>query len=178
LPCGCHAPRCRPRLKAAIGTARRASRQSRLAPAARLTDSARLLASPLMLRSEAVSPEPPPWPPHRSPVAVAPRRRLPYAGVVPLSAHRAALSPSRAVAEQHRRCALAPCTARCMGRPSWATHAGRAHTVHLGRVWFRPRGTQIVFYIFLIYSISCKFKNLCRIHLNSENYEPNFVGRV
>jgi hypothetical protein len=53
-----------------------------------------------------------------------------------------------------------------------------ARTVHLGRAWFRPRGTQIDFDIFLIYSIHYKFKNLCSIHLNSENYETNLVGKV
>jgi hypothetical protein len=53
-------------------------------------------------------------------------------------------------------------------RPTWpwAAHAGRAQ--------WQP----VKFFYFLIYSIRCKFKNLCRIHLNSKNYETNFVGRV
>jgi hypothetical protein len=34
----------------------------------------------------------------------------------------------------------------------------------------------IYFSIFRLYSNPCKFKDLCRIHLNSENYETNFIG--
>jgi hypothetical protein len=55
---------------------------------------------------------------------------------------------------------------------------GHACTVHLGRALFRPSGSQFKFSIFWIYSIPCKFKNLCRIHLNSEKYETNFVVKV
>jgi hypothetical protein len=66
-----------------------------------------------------------------------------------------------------------------------AAHAGRC------RRSCRPRGTAPLghgqgidplalfrhfFSIFRIYSNPCKFKNLCRIRLNSENYETNFVG--
>jgi hypothetical protein len=65
-------------------------------------------------------------------------------------------------------------------RPSWAAPRvamGRARAVQLGRARFRPSGTRSRFSIFRIYSIPCKFKNLCRIHLNSENYETNFVRK-
>jgi hypothetical protein len=48
-------------------------------------------------------------------------------------------------------------------------------TVHLG---VSAQWHPVKFYYFLIYSIHCKFKNLCRIHFNSENYETNFVGKV
>jgi hypothetical protein len=67
---------------------------------------------------------------------------------------------------------------RCARGLSRRRGRGPSTTVHLGRAWFRPRGTQIDFFYFLIYSILCKFKNLCKIHLNSENYETNFVGKV
>jgi hypothetical protein len=88
---------------------------------------------------------------------------------------RAAVGSSITVVAEPRRRHAAP-SPRVRAVPHVA--ARRARTVHLGRAWFRPRGTQIDFYIFLIYSIHCKFKNLCRIHLNSENYETNFVGKV
>jgi hypothetical protein len=63
----------------------------------------------------------------------------------------------------------------------WAEPTPRAWakcTVYLSRAWFRPSGSRSKFSIFRIYSIPCKFKNLCRIHLNSENYETNFLGKV
>jgi hypothetical protein len=68
---------------------------------------------------------------------------------------------------------------RLCGRgPCAPVAAGRARTVRLGRARFQPSGTRLNFYYFLIYSIHCKFINLCRIQLNSENYERNFVGKV
>jgi hypothetical protein len=71
-----------------------------------------------------------------------------------------------------------------LGRPS-AAHTGHAPRGCRPR-WHCASGPSAVsaqwhpvkFYYFLIYSIHCKFKNLCRIHLNSENYETNFVGKV
>jgi hypothetical protein len=93
----------------------------------------------------------------------APYRRLPH-GPRPARQARAA------------RCAHGP-RALC----TWAELMPRAWakcTVHLGRAWFRPSGSRFKFSIFRIYSNPCKFKNLCRIHLNSENYETNFFGEV
>jgi hypothetical protein len=40
----------------------------------------------------------------------------------------------------------------------------------------REHWPLICFAIFQLYSNPCKFKKLCRIRLNSENYEINFVG--
>jgi hypothetical protein len=56
-------------------------------------------------------------------------------------------------------------------------HCGRGPhvTVQLGRMRIRPSDSRINFSIFLIYLNPCEFKNLCRIRLNSENYETNFV---
>jgi hypothetical protein len=67
---------------------------------------------------------------------------------------------------------------RCARGPSRRRERGPSATVQLGRARFRPSDTRISFSNFRIYSNSCKFKNLCRIHLNSENYETNFVGKV
>jgi hypothetical protein len=169
------------------------SRQSRLA---------RTTAAPT---ASCASPSPRP-PRTRRPTAPAqsPRRsrRRPHAGgrLFLTVSHAPAPCRRRLVEQRRHRAAPPPCSAaaaRSCHAPrvvradrGWAAPAprmrtvprvaaGRARTVHLGREWFRPRGTQIDFYfIFLIYSIHCKFKNLCRIHLNSENYETNFVGKV
>jgi hypothetical protein len=59
---------------------------------------------------------------------------------------------------------------RAVSRP----HAWAAARATLGRGRIRPM-TLLYFFIFWIPSNQCKFKNLCRIHLNSENYETNFV---
>jgi hypothetical protein len=64
-----------------------------------------------------------------------------------------------------------------------ATGAGRApalrtRAVQLGRARIQPSAPGLNFINFLIYSIHYKFKNLCTIDLNSENYETNFVGNV
>jgi hypothetical protein len=59
----------------------------------------------------------------------------------------------------------------CVNGPRRHCGCGPRVTVQMGRARIR----QINFSIFRIYSIPCKFKNLCRILLNSENYETNFV---
>jgi hypothetical protein len=74
-------------------------------------------------------------------------------------------------------------------RPAWSWAVPRmavdhAHTVRAGHgrcaVGPRPRIRPIDLRIVLLFSeyiqILSKFKNLCRIHLNLENYETNFVG--
>jgi hypothetical protein len=87
--------------------------------------------------------------------------------------------------------------ATCMGRaqqdrgPRALCKPGRANTVQTGHVGTMAVGCALVchwatvdsarwplnyFSIFQIYSNPYKFKNLCRIHLNLENYETNFVG--
>jgi hypothetical protein len=109
---------------------------------------------------------PPPAMPRRAPGSVdrtgVPRAALAEAG--PTSTGRASV--------------LNAGRAHCACGPSLCHERGPSATVQLGRAWFQPRGTQIKFYYFLIYSIHCKFKILCRIHMNSENYETNFVGKV
>jgi hypothetical protein len=52
----------------------------------------------------------------------------------------------------------------------------RPHCAYGPSVISAQRHSNCFFY-FLIYSIHCKFKNLCRIHLNSENHETNFFGK-
>jgi hypothetical protein len=94
------------------------------------------------------------------------------------------------IPSRHRAVMPRACAVRCALRgPAELGSQRRAHgpcpawlraapcTVHLGRERFRPSSTGLKFYYFLIYSIHCKFKNLCRIHLISENYETNFVGK-
>jgi hypothetical protein len=161
LPRACHWLRCRPRLKDAVGTARRASRQ---------TASPRARCRPPDSASRAVVARPPrPSTPRRRPRAGEPPflGRLPCTGTMPPPA---------------RRAAPPPCVVRCASRPSWAAHAGRASAASTGRA-LRGRGPRprcatepsvvlaqwhpVKFLYFLIYSIHCKFKNLCRIHLNS-----------
>jgi hypothetical protein len=68
--------------------------------------------------------------------------------------------------------------AHCAHGPSRCRERGPCATVQLGQARIRPSDTRFSFSNFRIYSKSCKFKNLCRIHLNSENYETNFVGKV
>jgi hypothetical protein len=67
---------------------------------------------------------------------------------------------------------------RCARQPRRRREHGPRATVQLGRARIRPSDTRFSFSNFRIYSNSCKFKILCRIHLNSENYETNFVGKV
>jgi hypothetical protein len=91
------------------------------------------------------------------------------------------LPPSRISSPHRRGCsttAVCAATAVVASPPSRRCVRGPSATVHLGRAWFWPSGTQIDFSIFRIYLNSCTFKNLCRIHFNSENYETNFVGKV
>jgi hypothetical protein len=148
LPRGCHVPRRSSALKALSGLR---------AGVPTLTPIARPHASPLappprshVARTVAM----PPRSPHRSPVIIVPRR-CPLAGEPPVSSavSRAPVGCRRWAAVQRRRRAhharvLAPCAVRCMGRPSWAAHAGRARAMRLGRARFRPSGTRIRFYIF------------------------------
>jgi hypothetical protein len=165
LPCGCHVPRHRPQLKATVGTARCASRQTRLTRAA---VAARAAVPTAVVRSRVARTATPAA--SLLTVAVAPRHRL-RAGEPPFPVVSRALAPCRRrLAEQHHhRAAPPPCST--VRRALCGPH----RTVHLGRAWFRPKATQIKFYYFLIYSIHCKFKNLCRIHLNSENYEKKLL---
>jgi hypothetical protein len=126
-----------------------------------------------------------PSPSRRAAVSTPVSRRFPVVS--------RALVPSRhRFAEQRRR--VVPVRARAVRRalrgsaelgrkrrarepcPAWLRATPR--TVHLGQERFRPSSTGLKFYYFLIYSIHCKFKILCRIHLNLENYETNFVGKV
>jgi hypothetical protein len=75
--------------------------------------------------------------------------------------------------------------ARCAGRgragPGWAAHVLCRPAAPTLCNWvergFGPVAFDF-FYIFRIYSIPCKFKNLCRIHFNTENYETNFFGKT
>jgi hypothetical protein len=111
----------------------------------------------------------PPRPP-RSPLAVrraaisVPMSRC--SPPSPMRRRRAAVgSPSSAVTEpRHRR--AAPCGRGT--RPRCAT----------GPSVISAQWHPVKFYYFLIYPIHYKFKNLCRIHLNLENYETNFVRKV
>jgi hypothetical protein len=76
----------------------------------------------------------------------------------------------------HAPCGRGPralCTWVELTSSAWAMR-----TVQLGRARFRPSGSRFKFSIFRIYSNPYKFKKLCRIHLNSENYETNFVGKI
>jgi hypothetical protein len=156
-----------PRFKAAVRTARCASRQlvSPVPPVSRPPRVHR--------RRPDSSPRPPPdrsprsrrHPDRRGPklstsgsvaasrrslVAVTPRRRL-----------RAGEPPFPAVSR-------APALGRTRGpRPHCAS----------GPSAVSAQWHPVKFYYFLIYSFQCKFKNLCRIHLISENYETNFVGK-
>jgi hypothetical protein len=57
-----------------------------------------------------------------------------------------------------------------------AVQAGRADALPLGCKQIRPIGLCFVFLFFEYIQILAKFKNLCRILLNSESYETNFVG--
>jgi hypothetical protein len=139
-----------PRLKAAVGTACRASRQpprprrsppDSALPRARRCRLDRLLADRIVVStasSTASSSQP-----FRQP------RRRPDRVVVPTIAS-AEAKPGRA-----------PC-----GR-------GRASVPSAGR----PSGTRLNFIIFRFIQFSANSKKLCRIHLNSENYETNFVGK-
>jgi hypothetical protein len=67
-------------------------------------------------------------------------------------------------------------TARSGGGPQAAVQAIRAGAVPLGRERIRPIGLRFVLLFSKYIQIISKFKNLCKIHLNSKNYETNFVG--
>jgi hypothetical protein len=122
-----------------------------------------------------------------SPVAITPRRHL-RAGEPSFPAvSLASALCRRRLAEQRRRAVLPP---RALRGPAELGHASAAHASHAshgrGPLTHCASGPSVVsaqwhpvkFYYFLIYSIHCKLKKLCRIHLNSENYETNFVGSV
>jgi hypothetical protein len=83
-------------------------------------------------------------------------------------------SPSRAAPSSPRRF---PRRLPCAGAepPPARRAAPRAAHCASGPRAVSAQWHPVKFYYFLIYSIYCKFKNLCRIHLNSENYETNFV---
>jgi hypothetical protein len=166
---------------------------------ARATDScltSAVIAPTGRVRAPAVraEPSPPrrarPSPSRRSAVSAPVSRHLP---VVSMRRCRAVARRQAAPPRVARR---APCAAR--PRSSWASaaHAGRARCdrprpwaapalrtravprVATGRAPHCASGPRAIlaqwhpvkFYYFLIYSIRYKFKNLCRIHLNSENY--------
>jgi hypothetical protein len=125
--------------------------------------------------------------------------RLPRAGAMPLLARQPTPPPSTARTRAVRRALHEPAElgrARCAGRGR-GPRQRREHGPHPVWPWaVRPRGRgprlhfvtgpsavsaqrhPVNFLYFLIYPIHCKFKNLCRIHLNSENYKTNFVGKV
>jgi hypothetical protein len=167
-----------PGLKVAVGTARRASPQpprprrpppdslarAAVAPTARLARAAVLTAAVRSRRCLGPSPS---RAAHRSPVAVTPRRRL-HAGEPPFPAVSRAPAPCHRRLAEQRRCRAASRRSVLPPRP----HCASGPSV-VSALWH-----PVKFYYFLIYSIHCKFKNLCRIHLNSENYERNFVGKV
>jgi hypothetical protein len=122
---------------------------------------------------DAAPPSTVPAPVSRCSSAASTHRRRVVAG----SSSSTAVRATPAEAELGRQChARGPRTLR-RPRPwaawSWAT----PYTVHLGPA-VSAQLHPVKFYYFLIYSIHCKFKNLCRIDLNSENYETNFVGKV
>jgi hypothetical protein len=144
-----------------------------------LTDSA-VPTAPLRYPSRAVAS--PPWVLEHHPLLHL-RHGSPTAGRAATRARRAVTAP---VCARAPRRAVAGHAGR--GRPSkpWVTcavHTGRAGAVDVGHAllcnWaehgFGPVAVELFFSIFRIYSNSCKCKNLCRIHLNSENYETNFV---
>jgi hypothetical protein len=121
-------------------------------------------------------------PTEASPIDVALLGRFPRTGAVPSQARRVA-PPCAVLADR-----AGPRTLR-RSRPSRAAPAPRMQAVPrvaAGRAAHCASGLSAVsaqwhpvkFYYFLIYSIHCKFKNLCRILFNSENYEINFVGMV
>jgi hypothetical protein len=56
-----------------------------------------------------------------------------------------------------------------------AVQTGRVGAVPLGHGRIRPIGLRFVLLFSEYIQILSKFKNLCRIHLNSENCETNFV---
>jgi hypothetical protein len=47
---------------------------------------------------------------------------------------------------------------------------------HWAASGFGPVAFELFLYFSEYIQILAKFKNLCRIHLNSENYETNFAG--
>jgi hypothetical protein len=141
-----------PWLKAAVGPRQPASLASPASrpPRARRRCPDRLARHTAVLterRSEAVLPRPP------RAARLSPSRRA--AVSAPLS-HRSPPSPVR-----QRRATAGTAPALCI----WA------------ECGFGPEALKLIFIFFLIYSIHCKFKNLCRIHLNSENYETNLLEK-
>jgi hypothetical protein len=66
------------------------------------------------------------------------------------------------------------CGPRALHKPGHANTMQAGH--ELGREWIRPIGLRFVLLFSEYIQILSKFKNSCRIHLNSENYETNFVG--
>jgi hypothetical protein len=205
LPCGCHVPRSSRALKALsgprVGVPTAPSRPSRPPPARRLAPCAvaptahvpTIAVQNRVSRTVVV----PPWPPRRSPVAVVPRCH-PRAGEPPVSSavSRAPVSCRRWLAVQRRRAHRARARAmhrvlhglaelgraRCAGRGQpgprlawpWAAPALCDWAEHsFGRV---ALGLDFIFSEYIQFLANSK--NLCRIHLNSENYETNFVGKV
>jgi hypothetical protein len=132
---------------------------SRLAHAAHLLTASRTPPSPRPLASLA----PPSRPPRSEAIDARVRRRL-----VPLAARP---SPSR------RATVSAPVSRRSLPPPV-RRRRRRAARRASGPSVVSAQWHPVKFYYFLISSIHCKFKKLCRIHLNSENYETNFVGKV
>jgi hypothetical protein len=139
---------------------------------------------------------PPSTPPTPLSTSRARPHRRPHAGEAPpcSSPHRLlalVTSPPRCTRATPPRCAHAR-AGPSWARP-WAAHTAQAEaepgqagpcTLHRPSAptlcyWaaggFGPVAFDLDFYIFQIYSNPYKFKNFCRIHLNSENYETNFV---
>jgi hypothetical protein len=148
----------------------------RLARAAVAPTTSPTVPSPWSPRGPPPSPRLPRGPRHR----LDRRRATPTASLAarPSPSCRAALSASvshRSPPSAHR-AASSPSTATALGRAP----RGRGPRPHCatGPSAVSAQWHPVKFYYFLIYSIHCKFKKLCRIHLNSKNYETNFVGMV
>jgi hypothetical protein len=186
---------------------RRPSPRARRLPSARLAAPARSPTASLHVPPPRQPPSRPPLsePRRPSPSPVA-RHRSRRAAVSTLVSHRPAISRTPVLSRRRlarRRaaaCTRAHAVRRALARepralrrprprpsgrgPCARVAAGRARAVCVGHAHCASRlsvnSAQCTRLILLIsdYSILYKFKNLCRIHLNSENYETNFVGKV
>jgi hypothetical protein len=153
-----------PRLKAAVGTARRASRQPprprRSPPDSHLARVARLATAPRLAHA-AAAPTASRAPPSSRPPPRRPRRcpdRFVDRAAVPTKASPVDVAPSSAVPApvSHRSSAASRAPAPCRRRLAEQRHrtlhrrAPRAHAraVRLGRARFRPSGTRLNFIIF------------------------------
>jgi hypothetical protein len=88
--------------------------------------------------------------------------------------HERAQPTGRATAAAQPGHAVALCNRVKVGR-GWYCVNRPCSIVPLGCAHIRPVGIQNPFRIFEYIQMLSKFKNLCRIHLNSESCETNFV---